>query len=101
MSEITTLTIKIPAELKELIKNAAADAQHSLSAEVWARLEKSFATHDEKSVDDKKGKKVVKAEEPEIEVDNQHLGEHTEPALTQKELKKLRQLLSKAPNKKK
>lgn len=101
MSEITTLTIKIPAELKELIKLAAAEAQHSLSAEVWARLEKSFQAQTDVETDDKKGKKAVKVENSEIEVDSQHLSEHTEPVLTQKELKKIRQLLGKATSKKK
>lgn len=82
MSEITTLTIKIPVELKELIRAAAADAGHSLSAEAGARLEQSF-TH--------KGKKSAKATEHDI--DNQHTNEIIEEALTQKEIKKLRTLL--------
>jgi len=82
MSEISTLTIKIPVELKEHIRAAAAQAEHSLSAEVCQRLEQSFK---------EKGKKAAKA--PEDEIDNQHTSENTEPALTQKEIKKLRTLL--------
>ena len=95
MSEITTLTVKIPVELKELIKNAAAEAENSLSAEVAARLEESF------NPAAPKGKKAAKATEHEI--DNQHLAEETEPALTTKEIKKLRTLLNarKASSKKK
>lgn len=50
MSEISTLTIKIPLELKEKIKAAALEKQFSLSTEVCERLEKSFA------VDVKSGK---------------------------------------------
>ncbi len=91
MSEISTLTIKIPLALKEQIREAALQGEHSLSVEVCARLEQSFVI-----TEDKKSKKADKVEEPAIEIDNQHLGEHTEPALTQKELKKLRQLLNKS-----
>lgn len=40
MSEISTLTIKIPLELKEKIKAAALEKQFSLSTEVCERLEK-------------------------------------------------------------
>ncbi len=83
MSEISTLTIKIPVELKEQIRAAAAEAEHSLSVEVCARLEESFSH---------KEKKSEKANEHDI--DNQHTSENTEPALTQKELKKLRTLLA-------
>jgi len=86
MSEITTLTVKIPVELKELIKNAAAEAEHSLSAEVAARLEESF------NPTAPKGKKAAKTIEDEI--DNQHIAEDSEPALTAKEIKKLRTLLN-------
>lgn len=42
MSEISTLTIKIPLELKEKIKAAALEKQFSLSTEVCERLEKKF-----------------------------------------------------------
>ena len=89
------MTVKIPFELKELIKHAAAEAEHSLSAEVAARLEESF------NPAAPKGKKAAKATEHEI--DNQHLAEETEPALTTKEIKKLRTLLNarKASSKKK
>ncbi|MEE8728237.1 MAG: hypothetical protein SOI28_01335 [Rahnella inusitata] len=95
MSEITTLTVKISVELKELIKNAAAEAEHSLSAEVAARLEASFTPGAHK------GKKAAKATEHDI--DNQHLAEESEPALTAKEIKKLRTLINarKASSKKK
>ena len=95
MSEITTLTVKISVELKELIKNAAAEAEHSLSAEVAARLEESFTPGAHK------GKKAAKAIEHDI--DNQHLAEESEPALTAKEIKKLRTLINarKASSKKK
>lgn len=94
MSEISTLTIKIPLVLKEQIREAALAAEHSLSVEVCARLEHSFAV-----TNDKKEKKEAKATES--EVDNQHLSENIEPALTQKELKKLRLLLNKSQSKKK
>lgn len=40
MSEISTLTIKIPLELKEKIKAIALEKQLSLSAEVCERLRK-------------------------------------------------------------
>ncbi len=96
MSEIATLTIKIPLALKEQIREAALQGEHSLSVEVCARLEQSFVLNE-----DRKSKKAEKVEEHAIAVDNQHLGEHTEPELTQKELKKLRQLLTKATGKKK
>lgn len=42
MSEISTLTIKIPLELKEKIRAAAAENEFSLSVEVCQRLESSF-----------------------------------------------------------
>ncbi|TPG62481.1 Arc family DNA-binding protein [Ewingella americana] len=82
MSEISTLTIKIPVELKEQIRAAAAEAEHSLSVEVCARLEESFSHKEKKS-----------AKASEHDIDNQHTSENAEPALTQKELKKLRTLL--------
>ncbi|CCV46174.1 hypothetical protein EFV61_06920 [Yersinia enterocolitica] len=95
MSEISTLTIKIPLELKEKIKAAALEKQFSLSTEVCERLEKSFA------VDVKSGKSGHKdAKLHHNEIDNQGVEEISEQPLSQKELKKLRQLL-KAPQKKK
>jgi len=87
MSEISTLTIKIPVELKEQIKAAALEAEHSLSSEVCARLAASFAI-----AEDKKSRKHAKDEQ--LEIDSQHTSENTEPELTQKELKKLRALLN-------
>lgn len=43
MSEISTLTIKIPLALKEKIRAAAAENEFSLSVEVCQRLESSFS----------------------------------------------------------
>ncbi|KHN49828.1 hypothetical protein [Pectobacterium fontis] len=89
MSEISSLSLKISPELKEKIKAAALKNEVSISAEVSARLLKSF---DESH------------QEPEL-VDSQETEEvGTEAPLTQKELKKLRELLkgkSKATSKKK
>lgn len=93
MSEISSLSLKIPQELKEQIKAAALENQVSISAEVAARLEKSFATVAKDSVD---------AEQ--ADVDNQHTEEVVEQPLSQKELKKIRQLIkdkSKSASKKK
>ncbi len=42
MSEISSLSLKIPQELKEQIKAVALENQVSISAEVAARLAKSF-----------------------------------------------------------
>ncbi|CAI0888335.1 Arc family DNA-binding protein [Serratia entomophila] len=88
MSEISTLTIKIPLELKEKIRAVAADNQLSLSAEVCQRLEDSFAAP-------AKAEKAAKkpAELHHEEIDNQGIEEEIEQPLSQKELKKLRQLL--------
>ncbi|CAI0721965.1 Arc family DNA-binding protein [Serratia ficaria] len=85
MSEISTLTIKIPLELKEKIRAAAADNEFSLSAEVCQRLENSFAASS------KAAKKPAELQHDEI--DNQGIEEQNEQPLSQKELKKLRQLL--------
>ncbi|WP_186379303.1 hypothetical protein [Yersinia massiliensis] len=101
MSETSTLTIKIPLELKEKIKAAALEKQFSLSTEVCERLEKSF----EVDVKNTKGsRKDSKLHHGEIDIDNQGVEEISEQPLSQKELKKLRQLLKngvKAPQKKK
>ena len=85
MSEISTLTIKIPLELKEKIRAIAADNQLSLSAEVCQRLENSF------DLPTKVAKKSAELHHGEI--DNQEVEEEIEQPLNQKELKKLRQLL--------
>ncbi|QZN98057.1 Arc family DNA-binding protein [Symbiopectobacterium purcellii] len=93
MSEISSLSLKIPQELKEQIKAAALENQVSISAEVAARLAKSFAIAAKDSVD---------AEQ--ADVDNQHTEEVVEQPLSQKELKKIRQLIkdkSKGTSKKK
>ncbi|CNH72522.1 Uncharacterised protein [Yersinia frederiksenii] len=95
MSEISTLTIKIPLELKEKIKAAALEKQFSLSTEVCERLEKSFEVDVKNSKDGRKDAKLHHSE-----IDNQGVEEISEQPLSQKELKKLRQLL-KAPQKKK
>lgn len=85
MSEISTLTIKIPLELKEKIRAAAAENEFSLNVEVCQRLESSFSAP------------AAKAEKPAKlhhgEIDNQSTEEEIEQPLSQKELKKLRQLL--------
>ncbi|WP_279023208.1 hypothetical protein [Gibbsiella quercinecans] len=83
MSEISTLTIKIPLELKDKIKAVALEQQLSLSALVCERLEASFAAP------------VVHHSE----VDNQSTEETPEQPLTPKELKKLRQLLKNSKKK--
>ncbi|WP_025119197.1 MULTISPECIES: Arc family DNA-binding protein [unclassified Serratia (in: enterobacteria)] len=85
MSEISTLTIKIPVALKEQIKAIALENQLSLSAEVCQRLEDSFA------VPAKANKKAAPLHHDDI--DNQGTEEEIEQPLSQKELKKLRQLL--------
>ncbi|MCW2478190.1 Arc family DNA-binding protein [Candidatus Symbiopectobacterium sp. NZEC135] len=93
MSEISSLSLKIPQELKEQIKAAALENQVSISAEVAARLAKSFAIVAKDSVD---------AEQE--DVDSQHTEEVVEQPLSQKELKKIRQLIkdkSKGASKKK
>ncbi|WP_346825238.1 Arc family DNA-binding protein [Serratia inhibens] len=88
MSEISTLTIKIPLELKEKIRAIAAENQLSLSAEVCQRLESSF------DVPVKAEKAAKKSDELHHgEIDNQGIEEEIEQPLNQKELKKLRQLL--------
>ncbi|AJJ18673.1 hypothetical protein [Yersinia intermedia] len=99
MSEISTLTIKIPLELKEKIKAAALEKQFSLSTEVCERLEKSFEVDVKSSKTSRKDAKLHHGE-----IDNQGVEEISEQPLSQKELKKLRQLLKdgvKTPQKKK
>ncbi|EEP91353.1 hypothetical protein CV016_20825 [Yersinia kristensenii] len=99
MSEISTLTIKIPLELKEKIKAAALEKQFSLSTEVCERLEQSFEVEVKSSKSSRKEAKLHHSE-----IDNQGVEEVSEQPLSQKELKKLRQLLKdgvKAPPKKK
>ncbi|OWF77288.1 hypothetical protein B4900_16915 [Yersinia rohdei] len=99
MSEISTLTIKIPLELKEKIKAAALEKQFSLSTEVCERLVKSFEVDVKNSKASRKEAKLHHSE-----IDNQSVEEISEQPLNQKELKKLRQLLKegvKAPQKKK
>lgn len=99
MSEISTLTIKIPLELKEKIKAAALEKQFSLSTEVCERLEQSFEFEVKNSKSSRKEAKLHHSE-----IDNQGVEEVSEQPLSQKELKKLRQLLRdgvKAPQKKK
>ncbi|MEH0835425.1 hypothetical protein OI450_07950 [Pectobacterium cacticida] len=82
MSEISSLSLKISPELKEKIKAAAVENGVSISAEVSARLLKSF--------DDIHQPSALSSES----VDNQATEEiGTEAPLTQKELKKLRELL--------
>ncbi|AOR65866.1 hypothetical protein [Pectobacterium wasabiae] len=93
MSEISSLSLKISPELKEKIKAAALENEVSISAEVSARLLRSF---DESH--------LTSDLSPES-VDSQGTEEvGTEAPLTQKELKKLRELLkgkSKVTSKKK
>ncbi|NKI74601.1 hypothetical protein Dpoa2040_001873 [Dickeya sp. CFBP 2040] len=82
MSEISSLSLKIPSELKEKIKAAALENEVSISAEVSARLLRSFDIEDHAHGTD----------EAEI-VDSQNTEEIVEQPLTAKEIKKLRQLL--------
>ncbi|MEI7367404.1 hypothetical protein PJ912_02715 [Pectobacterium colocasium] len=89
MSEISSLSLKISPELKEKIKAAALENEVSISAEVSARLLRSFdESYQASELVDSQGTEEVGAEAP----------------LTQKELKKVRELLkgkSKATSKKK
>ena len=82
MREISSLSLKIPLDLKEKIKAAALENEVSISAEVSARLLKSFDIEDH----------AHDADEAEI-VDSQNTEEIVEQPLTAKEIKKLRQLL--------
>lgn len=91
MSEISTLNIKIPHELKEKIRAVAADNQRSLSAEVCQRLEDSFAAPPKAERIAKQAAKLHHGV-----IDNQGIEEEIEQPLNQKELKKLRQLLKTA-----
>lgn len=93
MSEISSLSLKVSSELKEKIKAAALENEVSISAEVSARLLRSFDESHQSSelsseLVDSQGTEEVGAEVP----------------LTQKELKKIRELLkgkSKVSSKKK
>ncbi|MCL2898591.1 hypothetical protein [Brenneria tiliae] len=79
MSEISSLSLKIPLDLKEKIKAAALENEVSISAEVTTRLLRSFD----------KGNKAPAS----TAVDNQHTEEAVEDRLTEKEIKKIRALL--------
>ncbi|RLM17720.1 hypothetical protein BIY29_18980 [Brenneria alni] len=81
MSEISSLSLKIPSDLKEKIKAAALENGVSISAEVSARLLQSF--------DDSDKSYALSSEE----VDNQDTEEVSEAQLTHKEIKKIRALL--------
>lgn len=83
MSEISTLTIKIPLELKEKIKAAALEKQFSLSTEVCERLAQSFEADIKGSISSSKNAKLHHDE-----IDNQGVEEISEQPLSQKELKK-------------
>ncbi|MEA9390121.1 hypothetical protein SJI19_06080 [Acerihabitans sp. TG2] len=92
MTDTTNLTIKIPLELKDKIRAAAQETQVSLSAEVCARLEKSFEIstmnleHAASLIDNQNQVASL--------IDNQNTEEHAvEEPLSHKELKKIRQLL--------
>lgn len=82
MSEISSLSLKIPQDLKEKIKAAALENEVSLSAEVCARLVKSFDIEEH----------AHDVDEADV-IDNQNTEEIVEQPLTAKEIKKLRQLL--------
>ncbi|MFC3395251.1 hypothetical protein [Brenneria rubrifaciens] len=85
MSEISSLSLKIPSDLKEKIKASALENKVSISAEVCARLLRSFDENDILSV-------------PSVEsVDNQGTEEVAETPLSQKEIKKIRELLKVKP----
>nr|WP_113868065.1 hypothetical protein [Brenneria salicis]NMN91218.1 hypothetical protein [Brenneria salicis ATCC 15712 = DSM 30166]RBP60453.1 hypothetical protein DES54_13145 [Brenneria salicis ATCC 15712 = DSM 30166]RLM30080.1 hypothetical protein BHG07_12820 [Brenneria salicis ATCC 15712 = DSM 30166] len=81
MSEISSLSLKIPMDLKEQIRVAALENNVSISAEVCARLLKSF--------DDSNTASMLSVES----VDNQSTEEVSESPLTQKEIKRIRELL--------
>ena len=88
MSEISSLSLKIPQELKDKIKAAALENEVSISAEVAARLLKSF---------DESGASKADDDNTSSSVDSQHTEEVVEQPLTQKELKRIRQLLKDKP----
>ncbi|GKW24135.1 hypothetical protein R0L47_09180 [Pectobacterium polonicum] len=93
MSEISSLSLKISPELKEKIKAAALENEVSISAEVSARLLRSF--DEGHLISDLSSESVDSQGTEEV---------GTEAPLTQKELKKLRELLkgkSKVTSKKK
>ncbi|MDX5627347.1 MULTISPECIES: hypothetical protein [unclassified Brenneria] len=81
MSEISSLSLKIPVDLKEKIKAAALEKGVSISAEVSARLLQSFGD------DGKANSSSAEA------VDNQDIKEGEDVPLTPKEIKKIRALL--------
>ncbi|MEC5341113.1 hypothetical protein ABRZ24_00620 [Brenneria populi] len=81
MSEISSLSLKIPSDLKEKIKVAAQEKGVSISAEVSERLLQSFED----------GEKAYLS--PVEAVDSQDTKEEEESQLTQKEIKKIRALL--------
>ncbi|MEC5319718.1 hypothetical protein VSX61_12360 [Brenneria populi subsp. brevivirga] len=81
MSEISSLSLKVPSDLKEKIKAAAQEKGVSISAEVSERLLQSFEDGE-------------KAYLPSVEaVDSQDTKEEEESQLTHKEIKKIRALL--------
>ncbi|QTF08832.1 hypothetical protein HC231_13635 [Brenneria izadpanahii] len=81
MSEISSLSLKVPSDLKEKIKAAALENGVSISAEVSARLLRSF--------DEGENSYSSSVEA----VDNQDTKEDEETQLTPKEIKKIRALL--------
>ncbi|MCG8710156.1 hypothetical protein JHU04_003437 [Brenneria sp. 4F2] len=81
MSEISSLSLKIPFDLKEKIKAAALEKGVSISAEVSERLLQSFGA----------GDKAYLPPSPDT-VDNQDTKEE-DVQLTAKEIKKIRALL--------
>ncbi|MFP1721785.1 hypothetical protein ACLEEB_09610 [Lonsdalea quercina] len=80
MNDISSLSLKIAHGLKERIKAAAAENGVTISAEVSARLLRSFESE---------GSDAQQANA----IDNQHTEERVEQPLSAKELKKLRQLI--------
>lgn len=95
MSETANLTIKLPLELKEKLKNLAASNSVSMSAEISARLAQSFDADSAEAAAPQKHKDQAAAD-----VDNQHTKEITDVPLTSGEVKKLRALLNAAGKKK-
>lgn len=86
MSDMTSLTIKIPVPLKEQLREYAEQEQESLS-----RISEQLLLS---ALENRGAAELINAEE----VDNQHIQEAAEPedaVLTAKEIKALKKLLKK------
>ncbi|MCC3705504.1 hypothetical protein LLS47_23895 [Rouxiella badensis] len=92
MSELVTMTLKIPTNLKEKIRVSALEAEHSLSADVCARLAKSF---DSKGPEDHPNDDSNDTTQHGDLIDNQNTQEQRQDSqLSEKELRDIRKMLS-------